>query len=109
VKKIEALIRPFKLEEVRDALQAIGIEAMKITEVKVASTSKHAKESFASIDYVVDYLPKVQIDLIVPEAQLPVTIDAILQAASTGKDGDGQIFIYDVVREISICNGISVE
>jgi len=99
--KIEAIIKPFKLDEVRDALVKIGIYGMTITEVKGFGRQKGHTELYRGAEYVVDFLPKIKIELVVPESKVDSVINAIQESAYTGKIGDGKIFInqiYDVIR-----------
>ena len=101
MKKIEAIIKPFKLEEVKDALTELGIEGMTVTEVKGFGRQKGHTEIYRGSEYTVDFLPKIKIDVIISDAQLDVAVAAIIKAAKTGKIGDGKVFIVpisDVVR-----------
>lgn len=104
MKKIEAIIQPFKLDEVKEALKAIGVDGMTITEVRGHGRQKGHKEVYRGQEYVVDLLPKVKIELVVPSARLDETVKALGAAARTGKIGDGKIFIYDVAEAIRIRN-----
>jgi nitrogen regulatory protein P-II 1 len=105
MKKIEAIIQPFKLEEVKEALKNIGIDGMTISEVRGHGRQKGHKEVYRGQEYNVDLLPKVRFDLVVPAERLEEVVDAITTAARTGKIGDGKIFIYDVAEAIRIRNG----
>jgi nitrogen regulatory protein P-II 1 len=105
MKKIEAIIQPFKLEEVKEALKNIGIDGMTISEVRGHGRQKGHKEVYRGQEYNVDLLPKVRFDLVVPETRLDEVIEAIASAARTGKIGDGKIFVYDVAEAIRIRNG----
>jgi nitrogen regulatory protein P-II 1 len=105
MKKIEAIIQPFKLEEVKEALKNIGIDGMTISEVRGHGRQKGHKEVYRGQEYNVDLLPKVRFDLVVPETRLDEVIEAITSAARTGKIGDGKIFVYDVAEAIRIRNG----
>jgi len=105
MKKIEAIIQPFKLEEVKEALKNIGIDGMTISEVRGHGRQKGHKEVYRGQEYNVDLLPKVRFDLVVPETRLDEVIEAITTAARTGKIGDGKIFVYDVAEAIRIRNG----
>lgn len=101
MKRVVAIIRPFKLDEVKDALAEVPIGGMTVTEVKGFGRTGGKKEVYRGSAYVVDFVPKVQIDIIVPEAQVESVIDAIQKSAKTGRIGDGKIFVYpidDVVR-----------
>jgi nitrogen regulatory protein P-II 1 len=105
MKKIEAIIQPFKLEEVKEALKNIGIDGMTISEVRGHGRQKGHKEVYRGQEYNVDLLPKVRFDLVVPTERLDEVVDAIATAARTGKIGDGKIFVYDVAEAIRIRNG----
>jgi nitrogen regulatory protein P-II 1 len=105
MKKIEAIIQPFKLEEVKEALKNIGIDGMTISEVRGHGRQKGHKEVYRGQEYNVDLLPKVRFDLVVPNERLEEVVDAITTAARTGKIGDGKIFVYDVAEAIRIRNG----
>ena len=105
MKKIEAIIQPFKLEEVKEALKNIGIDGMTISEVRGHGRQKGHKEVYRGQEYNVDLLPKVRFDLVVPNERLEEVVEAITNSARTGKIGDGKIFIYDVAEAIRIRNG----
>ncbi len=104
MKKIEAVIQPFKLEEVKEALKAIGIDGMTITEVRGHGRQKGHKEVYRGQEYNVDLLPKVKVELVVSGARADEAIKALSDAARTGKIGDGKIFVYDVAEAIRIRN-----
>jgi nitrogen regulatory protein P-II 1 len=104
MKKIEAVIQPFKLEEVKEALKAIGIDGMTITEVRGHGRQKGHKEVYRGQEYNVDLLPKVKIELVVPDSRAEEVIKTLSSAARTGNIGDGKIFIYDVAEAIRIRN-----
>lgn len=104
MKKIEAIIQPFKLEEVKEALKAIGVDGMTITEVRGHGRQKGHKEIYRGQEYTVDLLPKVKVEMVVPAARLEETLKAVGAAARTGKIGDGKIFVYDVAQAIRIRN-----
>jgi nitrogen regulatory protein P-II 1 len=104
MKKIEAIIQPFKLDAVKDALKGIGIAGMTVTEVKGHGRQKGHKEIYRGQEYVVDLLPKVKIEAVLADAQLEEAIQAIVGAARTGKIGDGKIFVSDVAEAIRIRN-----
>lgn len=104
MKKIEAIIQPFKLEEVKEALKAIGIDGMTITEVRGHGRQKGHKEVYRGQEYNVDLLPKVKVELVVPSARAEEVIKTLSGAARTGNIGDGKIFIYDVAEAIRIRN-----
>jgi len=105
MKKIEAIIKPFKLDDVREALSEIGITGLTVTEVKGFGRQKGHTELYRGAEYVVDFLPKVKLDLIVKEDQLQRCIEVISSAARTGKIGDGKIFVYPVEQVIRIRTG----
>lgn len=101
MKKIEAIIKPFKLDEVKDALQAVGVKGLTVTEVKGFGRQRGHTEVFRGVEYQVDFVPKVKVEVVVDSDLAPAVVDAITQAAQTGKIGDGKIFILpleDVVR-----------
>ena len=104
MKKIEAIIQPFKLEEVKEALKAIGIDGMTITEVRGHGRQKGHKETYRGQEYNVDLLPKVKVELVVTDDRLNEVTGAIASAARTGKIGDGKIFVYEVAEAIRIRN-----
>jgi nitrogen regulatory protein P-II 1 len=105
MKKIEAIIQPFKLEEVKEALKNIGIDGMTISEVRGHGRQKGHKEVYRGQEYNVDLLPKVRFDLVVADDRLDEVLEAITVAARTGKIGDGKIFVYEVAEAIRIRNG----
>lgn len=105
MKKIEAIIKPFKLDDVREALSEIGITGMTTTEVKGFGRQKGHTELYRGAEYVVDFLPKVKLEIVVPENQVESCIDALTQAARTGKIGDGKIFVSAVQSVIRIRTG----
>lgn len=105
MKRVVAIIRPFKLDEVKDALAEIPIGGMTVTEVKGFGRTGGKKEVYRGSAYVVDFVPKVQIDLVVPQAQVENVIDAIQKSAKTGRIGDGKIFVYPVEDAIRIRTG----
>jgi len=105
MKKIEAIIKPFKLDEVREALSAIGVTGLTVTEVKGFGRQKGHTELYRGAEYVVDFLPKVKLELVVKEDQLSRCIDAISASARTGKIGDGKIFVYGVEQVVRIRTG----
>src|SRR3954471_15026994 len=102
MKKIEAIIKPFKLEEVKDALSEIGIEGMTVTEVKGFGRQKGHTEIYRGSEYTVDFLPKIKLELVIADAQVEPAIAAILKSAKTGKIGDGKIFVSTVEQAIRI-------
>jgi nitrogen regulatory protein P-II 1 len=105
MKKIEAIIQPFKLEEVKEALKAIGIDGMTITDVRGHGRQKGHKETYRGQEYNVDLLPKVKIEMVVQSSRYEEVINTVVASAQTGKIGDGKIFVYDVVEAIRIRNG----
>ena len=105
MKKIEAVIKPFKLDEVREALSEIGISGLTVTEVKGFGRQKGHTELYRGAEYVVDFLPKVKIEIVVNEEQVDPAIDAIIKAARTGKIGDGKIFVMPVEQVVRIRTG----
>ena len=102
MKKIEAIIKPFKLEEVKDALAAIGIEGMTITEVKGFGRQKGHTEIYRGSEYTVDFLPKLKMEIVLPDDKVDATLTAIIGAARTGKIGDGKIFVLPLEQAIRI-------
>ena len=105
MKKIEAVIKPFKLDEVREALSEIGISGLTVTEVKGFGRQKGHTELYRGAEYVVDFLPKIKIEIVVNEEQVDPAIDAIIKAARTGKIGDGKIFVTPVEQVVRIRTG----
>ena len=105
MKLIRAIIKPFKLEDVRAALTALGVEGMTVTEVKGFGRQKGHTEIYRGSEYTVDFLPKTQIDLAVPDERAAEAIEAIIKAAKTGKIGDGKIFILPLEQAIRIRTG----
>lgn len=104
MKKIEAVIQPFKLEEVKEALKGIGIDGMTVTEVRGHGRQKGHKEVYRGQEYMVDLLPKVKVELVIADGRVEEVIKTLTTAARTGKIGDGKIFIYDVAEAIRIRN-----
>ena len=96
MKKIEAIIKPFKLEDVKEALAEIGIEGMTVTEVKGFGRQKGHTEIYRGSEYTVDFLPKVKIETVLPDAQVQPAVEAIMRAAKTGKIGDGKVFVWTI-------------
>ena len=105
MKKIEAIIKPFKLDEVKEALNSLGIKGMTVTEVKGYGRQKGHTEIYRGAEYVVDFIPKVKMDVVVDDEQVDQVIDTILKVARTGKIGDGKIFVLPVERVIRVCTG----
>ena len=104
MKKIEAIIQPFKLEEVKEALKAIGIDGMTVSEVRGHGRQKGHKEVYRGQEYQVDLLPKMKVEMVVPDARSEEVLSALSKAARTGKIGDGKIFVYEVAEAIRIRN-----
>ena len=102
MKKIEAIIKPYKLDEVKDALQQIGVHGMTVSEVKGFGRQKGHTELYRGSEYTVDFLPKLKLELVVEEEMLSQAIDTIIKTAKTGKIGDGKIFVYGVEQAIRI-------
>lgn len=105
MKKIEAMIKPFKLDDVRESLSDIGISGMTITEVRGFGRQKGHTELYRGAEYMVDFLPKVKLEIVVPDDLVDQCIEAIMETAQTGKIGDGKIFVYNVERAIRIRTG----
>ncbi|MEM6910159.1 MAG: P-II family nitrogen regulator [Verrucomicrobiota bacterium] len=105
MKKIEAIIKPFKMEEVKEALAEAGIQGMTITEVKGFGRQKGHTEIYRGSEYTVDFLPKVKIEIVVDDTEKESVCDAILKSAKSGKIGDGKIFVTDVEEAIRIRTG----
>ena len=105
MKKIEAIIKPFKLDDVREALSQIGITGMTVGEVRGFGRQKGHTELYRGAEYVVDFLPKVRFEIVVPEDQIDACIETITDAARTGKIGDGKIFVTDVEKVVRIRTG----
>ena len=102
MKKIEAIIKPFRLEEVKDALGDVGIEGMTVSEVKGFGRQKGHTEIYRGSEYTVDFLPKIKIEIILMDNQVDMAVAAIIKAAKTGKIGDGKVFVYSVEQAIRI-------
>ena len=109
MKKIEAIIKPFKLDEVKEALQEVGLQGITVTEAKGFGRQKGHTELYRGAEYVVDFLPKVKVELIVADADVDRAIEAIVRAARTGKIGDGKIFVTAVEQVVRIRTGESGE
>lgn len=105
MKKIESMIKPFKLDDVRESLSDIGISGMTITEVRGFGRQKGHTELYRGAEYMVDFLPKVKLEVVVPDDLVDQCIEAIIETAQTGKIGDGKIFVYNVERAIRIRTG----
>ena len=102
MKKIEAIIKPFKLEEVKDALGEVGIEGMTVSEVKGFGRQRGHTEIYRGSEYTVDFLPKVKLELVIPDEKLHDAVNAIVKAARTGKIGDGKIFVSHIEEAVRI-------
>ena len=109
MKKIEAIVKPFKLDEVREALSEIGVTGLTVTEVKGFGRQRGHTELYRGAEYVVDFLPKVRIEVILPDDMIERAIEAIIRAARTGKIGDGKIFVTAVEQVVRIRTGESGE
>ncbi|HBD20084.1 MAG TPA: P-II family nitrogen regulator [Arenimonas sp.] len=105
MKKIEAIIKPFKLDEVREALSDIGVTGLTVTEVKGFGRQKGHTELYRGAEYVVDFLPKIKLEVAVTTEQADRVVEAIQSAANTGKIGDGKIFVYDLEKVLRIRTG----
>jgi nitrogen regulatory protein P-II 1 len=105
MKKIEAIIKPFKLEDVKEALAGLGISGMTVTEVKGFGRQKGHTEIYRGSEYTVDFLPKIKLELVVADAQANSAVDAITTAAKTGKIGDGKVFVSTIEQAIRIRTG----
>src|SRR4051812_4375049 len=102
MKLIIAIIKPFKLEEVKSALAEVGVEGMTVTEVKGFGRQKGHTEIYRGSEYTVDFLPKVKIELVIPDAQADQAVAAIVKSARTGKIGDGKVFVSDIAEAVRI-------
>ncbi len=102
MKKVEAIIKPFKLEEVKDALGEVGIEGMTVSEVKGFGRQKGHTEIYRGSEYTVDFLPKIKIEMVLPDGRVEAAVNAIIQAAKTGKIGDGKIFVTPIEEAVRI-------
>jgi nitrogen regulatory protein P-II 1 len=105
MKKVEAIIKPFRLDEVKDALTAIGVGGMTVSEVRGFGRQKGHTELYRGAEYVVDFLPKVKVEVVVPDDMVEKVVKAIIDSAKTGKVGDGKIFIYPIEQAIRIRTG----
>ncbi|MDD5452059.1 MAG: P-II family nitrogen regulator [Desulfovibrionales bacterium] len=105
MKKIEAIIKPFKIDEVKDALSLIGIKGMTITEVKGFGRQKGHKEVYRGAEYVVDFVPKIKIEVVIDDVMVERVVETIIKSAHTGKIGDGKIFVYSIDEVIRIRTG----
>ena len=105
MKKIEAIIKPFKLDEVKEALQEIGLQGITVTEAKGFGRQKGHTELYRGAEYVVDFLPKVKIEIVLPDEAVARAVDAIRNAAQTGRIGDGKIFVSNIEQALRIRTG----
>ena len=105
MKKIEAIIKPFKLDEVREALSDVGITGLTVTEVKGFGRQKGHTELYRGAEYVVDFLPKIKVEIVIGDDLVEQTVEAIIKAAQTGKIGDGKIFVSTVEQVVRIRTG----
>ncbi len=105
LKKIEAIIKPFKLDEVREGLNEIGVTGLTVSEVKGYGRQKGHTETYRGAEYTVDFLPKIKLEIVVSDDQLERCIESIISKANTGKIGDGKIFVFDVQQTIRIRTG----
>ena len=102
MKKIEAIIKPFKLDEVKESLQEVGVQGLSVIEAKGFGRQKGHTELYRGAEYVVDFLPKIKIEVVIPDDQIEIVIDAIIGAARTDKIGDGKIFVSNIEQAIRI-------
>lgn len=105
MKKVEAIIKPFKLDDVKEALQEVGVQGLTVTEVKGFGRQKGHTELYRGAEYVVDFLPKIKIEMVLPDDQVEAAVEAIISAARTEKIGDGKIFVSPVDQAIRIRTG----
>jgi len=105
MKKIEAIIKPFKLEEVKEALSGLGVEGMTVTEVKGFGRQKGHTEIYRGSEYTVDFLPKMKIEVVLPDEQVNEAVEAIIKGAKTGKIGDGKVFVSSTENAVRIRTG----
>jgi len=102
MKKIEAIIKPFKLEDVKEALTGLGVQGMTVSEVKGFGRQKGHTEIYRGSEYTVDFLPKIKIEVVLSDAQVPAAVDVIVKAAKTGKIGDGKVFVSAIENAVRI-------
>ena len=105
MKKIEAIVKPFKLDEVREALSEVGVTGLTVTEVKGFGRQKGHTELYRGAEYVVDFLPKIKLEVAITDDQVEAVVEAIMKTAGTGKIGDGKIFVWDLERAVRIRTG----
>ena len=102
MKKIEAIVKPFKLEEIKEALSSIGVSGMTVTECKGFGRQKGHTETYRGSEYTVDFLPKIKMEMVVPDDQAEGAVEAIVKSAKTGKIGDGKVFVFNVEEAVRI-------
>jgi nitrogen regulatory protein PII len=102
MKKVEAIIKPFKLEDVKDALGEVGIEGMTVTEVKGFGRQKGHTEIYRGSEYTVDFLPKIKLEMVLPDSQVEAAVNTIIKSARTGKIGDGKVFVTSIEEAVRI-------
>jgi len=102
MKKIEAIIKPFKLEDVKEALSGLGVEGMTVSEVKGFGRQKGHTEIYRGSEYTVDFLPKIKVEIVLADSQVTAAVDAIVKAAKTGKIGDGKVFVSNIENAVRI-------
>jgi nitrogen regulatory protein PII len=102
MKKVEAIIKPFKLDDVKEALKEVGVQGLTVTEVKGFGRQKGHTELYRGAEYVIDFLPKIKLEIVLDDAQLEPAVAAIVKAAKTGKIGDGKVFVLSIVDAIRI-------
>lgn len=105
MKKIEAIVKPFKLQEVKEALNELGIQGMTVTEVKGFGRQKGHTEIYRGSEYTIDFMPKVKIEMVLPDGQVDAAVEAIVKAGKTGKIGDGKVFVTPVTDAVRIRTG----
>ncbi|MBF0279866.1 MAG: P-II family nitrogen regulator [SAR324 cluster bacterium] len=105
MKKVEAIIKPFKLDEVKEGLAAIGIKGLTVSEVKGFGRQKGHTELYRGAEYEIDFLPKIKVEVVIPDENFQAVVDTIQEKAKTGKIGDGKIFVYDMDKVIRIRTG----
>lgn len=109
MKKVEAIIKPFKLEEVKEAVAAVGIEGMTVTEVRGFGRQKGQTEIYRGSEYTIEFLPKIKVEIVVPDELAPTLVDAVTDAAKTGKIGDGKVFVSGIEEAVRIRTGETAE
>ena len=105
MKQVTAIIKPFKLDEVREALAEVGVSGLTVTEIKGFGRQKGHTELYRGAEYVVDFLPKIRVEVVLPDDQVDAAIEAVVKAARTGKIGDGKIFVYELEQVVRIRTG----